>query len=396
MSDLKYRGIDMCAPETHDDPWEMYDYLRENDPIYWDEHNEVWYAFRYDDVVEISRNPVDFCSTEGNRPHIPPDPSMIHQDGAQHAKQRGLVSKGFTPRAMRKSEEYCENIVDELVASFAERGELDIVDDFASPLPSMLIADMLGVPRTQCPTLRRWIGTMVPGGQGPQYVTDEVNDAFGEFCEHHEAMVSERRDRPDDGDLLLKWMHAEINGEKLDEGQLLFEHALLLAGGVETTRNAIAGGMEMFARQPDQWAYLRSHIEDDAVIESALEEMIRWVNPFTNMFRTATRDIEIRGKKIQEGQMIGLMYPSANRDPRVFEDPYRFDVRRDPRAEKHIAFGFGSHFCLGANLARLELRTALRALLRCFETVALKPGGRRQWASSSFTRGPVHLDLVFS
>ena len=395
MSDLKYRGVDMCAPETHDDPWKMYDYLRENDPIYWDEHNELWYAFRYDDIVEISKNPVDFCSTEGNRPYIPPDPSMLHQDGAQHAKQRSLVSKGFTPRAMRESEEFCEKIVAELIGAFEDRGEVDIVEGFASPLPAMLIADMLGVPREKCPTLRRWIGVMVPGGQGPQYVTDEVNDAFGEFCEHHAEMVAEREGNPTDADLLLKWMHAEIDGEKLDEDQLLFEHALLLAGGVETTRNAIAGGMEMLANNPEQWAYLRANVDDDAVIESAIEEMIRWVTPFTNMFRTATKDVEIRGKKIQEGQMIGLMYPSANRDPRVFEEPFRFDVRRSPRPEKHISFGFGSHFCLGANLARLELRTALRALLRRFETVALNPGGRHDWASSSFTRGPKHMDLVF-
>jgi len=282
-----------------------------------------------------------------------------------------------------------------LIDAFAGRGEADIVEEFASLLPARLIARMLGVPRNKCPTLRRWIAAMVPGGQGPQHVTDEVNDAFGEFCEHHEEMVAERIDNTTDDDLLLKWMHAEIDGERLDEDQLLFEHALLLAGGVETTRNAIAGGMEMLAKNPDQWAYLRSHVDDDAAIDAAVEEMIRWVNPFANMFRTATKDVEIRGKRIAEGQMIGLMYPAANRDPRVFEDPYRFDVRRDPRTEKHIAFGFGSHFCLGANLARLELRTALRALLRRFETVALKPGGRHEWASSSFTRGPLHMDLVF-
>lgn len=392
---LKYRGVDMCAPETHDDPWDMYAYLRENDPIYWDEHNELWYAFRYDDIVDISKNPADFCSTEGNRPHIPPDPSMLHQDGAQHVKQRGLVAKGFTPRAMRDNAEYCEKIVSELIDAFVDRGEADIVEEFAAPLPSLLIANMVGAPRDKCPTMRRWVRVMVTGGQGTQYVTDEVNDAFEEFCEHHEEMMAVRAGNPGDSDILLKWIHAEIDGEKLDEDQLLFEHALLLAGGVETSRNAIAGGMEMLAEDPEQWAYLRAHVDDEAAIEAAIEEMIRWVTPFTNMFRTATRDVEIRGKTIAEGQMIGLMYSSANRDPQIFEDPFRFDVRRDPRAEKHIAFGFGSHFCLGANLARLELRTALRGLLRRFETVALKPGGRRAWSSSSFTRGPVHMDLVF-
>jgi cytochrome P450 family 142 subfamily A polypeptide 1 len=395
MPDLKYRGVDMCAPESHDDPWAMYEYLREHDPIYWDEHNEVWYAFRYDDVVEISKNPADFCSTEGNRPHIPPDPSMLHQDGDQHAKQRCLVAKGFTPRAMREYQEFCEKIVAELIDAFADRGEADIVEEFASRLPAMLIGDMLGVPREKCPTLRRWVKAMIPGGQGPMYVNDQVNDAFGEFCEHHEAMVTERADNPTDSDLLLRLMHAEIDGEKLDEDQLLFEHALLLAGGIETTRNAIAGGLEMLAKSPEQWAYLRANIDDETVIDAAIEEMIRWVTPFTNMFRTATKDVEIRGKKIEKGQMIGLMYPSANRDPQVFEDPFRFDIHRGPRAEKHIAFGFGSHFCLGANLARLELRTSLRALLRRFETVSLKPGGRHEWGSSSFVRGPLHMDLVF-
>lgn len=385
----------MCAPATHDDPWEMYAYLRENDPIYWDEHNELWYAFRYEDIVDISKNPTDFCSTEGNRPHIPPDPSMLHQDGTQHAKQRGLVSKGFTPRAMRDIQEFCDQIVAELIDNFADRGEADIVEEFAAPLPAMLIASMVGVPRDKCPTMRRWVNVMIRGGQGPEYVTDEVNDAFGEFCEHHEEMMTARAGNQGDSDLLLKWIHAEIDGKKLDEDQLLFEHALLLAGGVETTRNAIAGGLEMFAKNPEQWAYLRANIDDEDAIEAAIEEMIRWVTPFTNMFRTATRDIELRGKTIAEGQMIGLMYPSANRDPHIFEDPFRFDIRRNPRTEKHIAFGFGSHFCLGANLARLELRTSLRAFLRRFETIGLKSGGRREWPSSSFTRGPVHMDLVF-
>lgn len=394
MSELEYRDVDLCAPETHDDPWVMYDYLREHDPIHWDPNNELWYAFRHDDIVAISRDPETFCSTEGNRPKLPPDPSMIHQDGAAHAKQRGLVAKAFTPRAMRASQESCDRIVEALIGAFIERGSVEIVDEFAAQLPSMLIADMLGVPHEKCPTLRHFIVTMIGGGQGPQYVTDEVNEAFAAFCEHHEALMAERAEHPGD-DLLSTWIAAEIDGEKLDEAQLLFEHALLLAGGVETTRNAIAGGMEMLAQSPEQWAYLRANLDDADVVDRAIEEMIRWVTPFTNMFRTATRDVELRGRTIEAGQMIGLMYPSANRDPSVFRAPYRFDVRRDPRVEKHIAFGVGSHFCLGANLARMELRTALTALLRSMKTVRLADGGRREQMSSSFVRGPLHVDLSF-
>lgn len=396
MTELKYRGVDMCAPETHDEPWEMYDYLRENDPIYWDEHNEVWIAFRYDDIVDIARDPATFCSTEGNRPNLPPDPSMIHQDGEAHTKQRGLVSKGFTPRAMREIEEHCYEIVAELIAAFRDKGEFDVVSDLAALLPMRLIGEMLGVPYEKHDTLREWVAKFVNGGNGPQYVTDEVNDAFGEFCEHHAEMIAEREGNEGDSDLLLRWMNAEIDGQKLTEEQLLFEHALLLVGGAETTRSAVAGGLEMLAQCPDQWAYLRANVDDEKVIATAIEEMIRWVTPFNNMYRTATKDVELRGKTIKQGQMIGMQYPSANRDPRVFKEPYKFDVRRDPKEEKHISFGYGSHFCLGANLARLELRATLITLLKTLETISLKPGGRNEIVSSSFVRGRTHVDLVFT
>ena len=396
MTDLLFRGVDMCAPETHDDPWELYDYLRENDPVYWDEHNQLWYVFRHDDLLAISRDPVTFCSTEGNRPNLPADPSMIHQDGTAHAKQRGLVAKGFTPRAMKDIEASCAETVDDLLAAFLSRGTFDAVEELAAQLPARLVASMLGVPQEMTPTLRRWIEIMVSGGQGPQYVDDTVNEAFGEFCEHHEGMVSEREGNDGETDLLLRWMHAELDGQKLEEDQLLFEHALILAGGIETTRNAIAGGLEMLAQDPEAWAYLRANVDDERVIGAATEEMIRWVTPFANMFRTATRDVELRGKTIQEGQMVGLMYPAANRDPEVFKDPHRFDVRRDPREEKHVAFGFGTHFCLGANLARLELTTTLVALLRKMKTLELSPGGRRDKLSSSFIRGLAHIDLTFT
>ena len=395
-TELKYRGLDLCKPETHDDAWEVYDYLRENDPVYWDEHNEIWYAFRYEDIVAIARDPATFCSTEGNRPNLPPDPSMIHQDGKQHTLQRGLVSKGFTPRAMRQIEEHCYDIVKELIDGFIDDGKVEFLGQYAALLPMRLIGEMLGVPREKHATLCEWVNEFTHGGCGPEYVTDAVNEAFGEFCEHHEEMVEAREGNDGDDDLLLRWMNAEINGQKLEEDQLLFEHSLLLVGGAETTRNAIAGGMEQLALHPDQWAYLRANVDDDRVIDAAIEEIIRWVTPFHNMFRTATRDVELRGKLIKEGQMIGMQYPSANRDPRVFAKPYEFDIKRDPKAEKHIAFGYGSHFCLGANLARLELKASLTSLLRRIETVSLTEGGRNTRLSSSFIRGHELLDLTFT
>jgi cytochrome P450 family 142 subfamily A polypeptide 1 len=226
--------------------------------------------------------------------------------------------------------------------------------------------------------------------RGPQYVTDEVNEAFSNYMEHHEAMMVERQEKLGD-DLLSTWIKAEIDGEKLNEEQLLFEHVLLLVGGSETTRNAIAGGIEMLIKHPEQWTYLASHPEG---VANAIEEIIRWVTPFINMYRTATRDFELHGKTIKEGQMIGLMYPAANRDPRHFKDPYKFDVRRNPLEEKHIAFGYGSHFCLGSSLARMELRVTLEELFKRIERFEFKPGTEPKWVSSSFVRGPASIPVV--
>lgn len=396
MIDPKFVGLDLCDPETHSDPWEMYDNLRENDPVYWDPHNELWFAFRHDDVVEISKNPEVFTSSKGNRPKLPPDASMLHQDGAQHAKQRSLVSQGFTPRAMRDYAPTCEGIVEELVSALPDGVPVDFVDRFAAVLPALVIADMVGTPRSKIPFLREITSVMIAGGQGPAYVTGEVVAAFAAFCGHHQEMVAERAGREDGADLLSLWMRAEVDGKKLEESQLLFEHALLFVGGLETTRSAIAGGMEQLAMAPEQWAFLRSHVGDDTVLDAASEEMIRFTTPFINMFRTARKDVELRGKTLLEGQQIGLVYPSANRDPRVFPDPHRFDVRRDPRAQRHVAFGHGAHLCLGRHLALLETRSSLRALLRSFEKVELAVGGRRDWLHSSFLRGPAHLDLVLT
>jgi cytochrome P450 family 142 subfamily A polypeptide 1 len=396
MLDPRFRELDLLSPAAHRDPWEMYDNVRENDPIYWDPHNEIWFAFRHEDVLELSKNPEVFTSTAGNRPKLPPDASMLHQDGEQHAKQRSLIAKGFTPRAIRDYVPKCDGIVEELVSVLPVGVSIDFVERFAALLPALMIADMVGTPRSKIPFLRDITSTMIVGGQGPAYVNEDVMQAFGAFCGHHMEMVAERAGREDDGDLLSLWMHAEIDGEKLNESQLLFEHALLFVGGLETTRNAIAGGMEQLAMAPDQWAYLRAHAGDDSVLDSASEEMVRFTTPFASMFRTATKDVELRGKMILKGQQVGLVYPSANRDPRVFPDPHRFDVQRDSRAQRHLAFGHGTHVCLGRNLALLEMRSALRALSIRFEKVELAAGGRRDWLRSSFLRGPAHLDLVLT
>lgn len=382
---VRFQNVDFCDPRTHDDPYEMYDYFLEHEPLYFDEKNELWEVFRYDDVVRILRDPEAFISGEGIRPSIPADPGMIYQDGDLHHKQRALVSSGFTPRQMRRMDERVRQIVAELVTSMLARGEVDIARDLAAPLPLRLISDMLGTPEDKRESVGEWINVMIQGGHGPDYVTDEVNDAFGSFVMHHEEMYQDRLAAGCTGrDILTIWMNAEFEGEKLDESQLLFEHVLLNTGGAETTRNAIAGGLYELSKDRAQYEAL---FQDPSLIPNAVEEIIRFVCPFVNMYRTASRDYELHGQVIKEGQQIGLTFAAANRDPRRFEDPHRFDIRRDFTKGKHLAFGLGPHFCLGASLARLEVRLTLEEMTRRVRAIHPIPGKCPTYRSSSFVRG---------
>ena len=383
---VKFQKIDFCAPSSHDNPYEMYDYFLEHEPIRFDEQNGVWEVFRYDDIVAIERDAETFINGEGIRPNIPPDPGMIYQDGELHNKQRALVSSGFTPRQMRKMENRAREIVVDLVDKMLAKDEVDIVADLAGALPAQLIADMLDIPEEKREAVLNWVNQIVAGGQGPEYVTDEVNDAFTGFCEHHEEMYQDRMAAGCTGsDLLTIWINAEINGEKLDESQLLFEHVLLNVGGAETTRSAIAGGLERLSNDQKQYDAL---VDDPSLIPNAVEEILRWVCPFLNMYRTATRDYELHGKVIKEGQQVGVTYPAANRDPRYFKDPHTFNIFRDFSQEaKHLSFGLGPHFCLGSSLARMEIRLSLEEMTQRVKRIESPEGKPPVYVSSSFVRG---------
>jgi cholest-4-en-3-one 26-monooxygenase len=386
------RELDILDLDLHtNDPWATYEWLREEAPLYWDSKNELWAVSRYDDIVFVSRDPEVFTSSEGNRPNLPADPSMINQDGEQHARQRALVSKGFTPNRIAKLEEHIRRIVAETIDDVADRGACDVVADLAKPMPMRVIGEMLGYDRASHPQLLAWTSVFLEGGSGPQYVTEEVSGAFQMFAEFHEKMIERRKNEPGD-DLLSIWIAAEIDGHKLDEMQLLFEHVLLLVGGSETTRNVIAGGLEQLMLHPEQRDFL---IANPGAIPVAVEEMIRWVTPFVNMVRTATRDVEMHGKTIKQGQQVVMLYPAATRDPRAYENPDVFDVRRV--TERHpIAFGYGRHFCLGAHLARLQLRVFMEQLLSRLPDMRLDPAGKITRTRSSFTRSLATLPVLFT
>ncbi len=395
---MGFEPVDLMSPDTHtDDPEPLYEWLRDEAPLYWDEDNELWAVSRYDDVVYVSKHPELFCSGQGVIPKLGldiwPDEAMINLDGEAHTCQRALVGSAFTKRRIASYGDFIETLTGELITRMAERGEADLVKDLARVLPFRLIARMLGYPADSEQVLD-WTDTYTHAGCGPQFVTEEVVEAFGNFCEFHETLLEEKKANRGD-DIISAWLDAELDGQRLSEDKLIFEHSLLLVGGAETTRSVIAMGIEALMEDREQLEWLTANIEDDKALDTAVEELIRWSCPFVRMRRTATQDIEMHGKTIREGDEIIMLYPAANRDPRAFEDPQRFDIRRVQKRPA-LSFGVGKHFCLGSSLARLEIRTVLRALLRRLPDLHLKPGTAPTPTRSSFVRGRASCPIAFT
>ncbi len=341
------------------DPHPTYQWMREHAPVYFDAAHGVWGLASYAAVIGASKDPSTFSNAGGIRPDSGPIPMMIDMDDPEHWKRRKLVNRGFTPGRVRGREEYIREKCDAIIDLVCERGECDFVREVAAPLPMVLIGDMLGVPPEDRDDLLRWSDEMVSAQSGN--ATEEqflaamhAMEEYTEFCTH---AVAQRQEQPTD-DLMSVLVHAEVDGDRLEPLEVLHESLLILVGGDETSRHVISGGMEQLLVHPDQRRLL---LDDPAKIPTAVEEMLRWVSPIKNMCRTVTHDTEFMGRQLLEGQKCMLLYESANRDETKFADPFRFDVEREPN--EHLAFGFGSHFCLGQALARLELRVMFEQLL---------------------------------
>jgi cytochrome P450 family 142 subfamily A polypeptide 1 len=387
----KFEELDTMALKTHSgDPWPFYDWLLEQRPLFYDKHNENYMVSRYDDIVRISRDHQTFITEQGVRPQMPGDPTMINQDGRQHTLQRRLVSEGFTPRHIAELGPYVRLLVTELLDAVIESGQCDVVEDLAAPLPMRLIGEMLGHKREDHQKLQEWTDEFVKGGNGPDHVTEAVDEAFDHFSDFHLEAMEKRKECPGK-DLLSIWMNADIEGEKLDEDQLLFEHTLLLVGGSETTRNSMSGGLEILMKHPDQLAAL---IDDPSLIPNAVEEIVRWTVPFVNMARSNSKEVELHGQLIPEGSEIVMLYPAASRDPRHFSDPYTFDIERK-FTSPNIAFGIGKHVCLGASLARLELKIFLEEVLPRLGGLRIHGENKPAIEPSCFIRGFKNLPVTF-
>jgi cytochrome P450 family 142 subfamily A polypeptide 1 len=345
--------IQVLSPDFYAEFDALTTWMRAEAPLYWDDTAGIWGAASHALVTRMSRDHHTFCSGKGSRPESSV-PSMINTDPPDHTRRRRLVGAGFTPRRVADHEPYLRRKVTELIDSVIDRGECDIVADIATPLPMYMIGELMGLPEQDHDQLLHWSDLFATGGEE---IRSEVEAAVIAYNDYIMAKV-ERRRGGTATDLVSLIVNADFD-EPLSDIDVMFETMLVLVGGDETTRHVISGGVEALLRNPDQLEQLRG---DPSLLPGAIEEMLRWATPVRNMNRTATTDVDIDGQHIAEGDRILLLYPSANRDETVFADPFRFDIRRSPN--DHVAFGaYGRHHCLGAPLARLELRILFEELL---------------------------------
>jgi cholest-4-en-3-one 26-monooxygenase len=382
-------------------PHDMLATLRSEAPICWQDEPDgsgFWAVTRYEDVVAINRDWETYSSNRGSALLMDQDDEMLAQqrmmmlnmDPPMHTRYRLLVNKGFTPRMVGRLEDRVRVLAGEIVEAMAAKGECDFVTDIAAELPLQVIAEIMGVPQEDRHLVFDWSNRMI-GSEDPEYQTTEEGamEASTELYAYAHQLAAQKRASPRD-DIISVLLGSEVNGEKLSELEFDLFFLLLAVAGNETTRNLIAHGMLALIEHPDQRARL---LEDPSLLPSAIEEMLRWGTPVMHFRRTAQHDTEILGQPVAEGQKVVIWYISANRDETVFPDPFRFDVGRSPN--EHISFGGGGpHFCLGANLARLEIRVIFEEVLRRLPDMEL--AGPVERLRSNFINGIKHMPVAFS
>jgi len=386
--------------------------LREERPVSFHQEPELeipgiprgpgyWALTRHADILHASRNPEIFCSGRGSNIMDMPAPfveffgSMINMDDPRHARLRRIVSRGFTRRKIARVEEDVQRVATAIVDAVAERGECDFVTEVAAALPLRIICDMMGIPESQHEFIFDRTNVILGAGD-PEYVSDpqKVVPALLSAGQDLAMMVGElgrhRQSHPGD-DLVSTLIHAELEGERLTEQELGSFFVLLVVAGNETTRNAISHGMKALTDHPEQRDAWMADFE--GVAPTAVEEIVRWATPVIHFRRTLTRDTELHGQPLKEGEKVVLWYCSGNRDEDVFDDPFRFDVRRQPN--EHVGFGGpGPHYCLGAHLARREITMMFRELLHRLPDIHTV--GEPDRLTSNFIHGLKHMRCEFT
>ncbi len=399
---MQLSQIDLTNPDNFQAglPHHWFAQLRREAPVYWHEEQSgpgFWVVTKYDDLRHISRNPLIFSSASGT--NIPSGqgggqglPMMLNMDPPQHVKFRRIVQRGFTPSRIKLLEPHIRELCTAIIEDVSERGECEFVSEVAAVLPMQVICELIGIPEEDRLAVynlsNELIGFDDPDFRGTQR---DPQQAALEMYGHAQRLARERMKSPKD-DLVSKLLTADIDGEKLTEQEFNGFFMLLSVAGNETTRTMTTHGLYQLTQHPDQLARL---LEDPSLIPSAVEEILRYEPPVIYFRRTATQDTEIRGVKIREGDKVTMWYGSVNRDEDVFEDPDVFDVGRKPN--DHLAFGIGEHYCLGANLARLELIIIFEELLRRLPDLELAdPTAKPKRLRSNFINAITELPVTFT
>ncbi len=392
----------LLDPDVLANPYPLYERLRREAPVLWDPYLHAWVVTRYDDVVRVLR---DFSSVRTPRPeqleelglgHLSPIAQvlvrlMLFMDGQSHGRLRGLCSQAFTPARILTLRDHIQEIADRLLDKVLPTGEMEMIDDFAAPLPSIVTAEFLGVPITDHQKLKIWsadFAELLGNFQHNPERAEQAKKTLDEMVEYFQDAIRAQKEHPTDG-LVHYVITAEHDGERFREEELIPNLIATMVGGQETTMNLIGNGTLTLLRQPEVLEDLRAHPE---LIPNAVEELLRYESPSQHTARLAPEDVEIGGKLIRKRQAVMAVMGAANRDPQRFPDPDRLDIRRQDN--KHVAFGFGAHFCFGAPLARLEAQVAFSTLLRRLHNLKLKPGPIR-WRNNLGLRGLNALPLTF-
>ncbi len=381
-------SLDPYSPALHEDPYPVYARMRAEQPVLRNEELGFWALSRYADVYAALLDPATYISGRGvavgvERQDMAEMPILIMMDPPRHTRMRALVNRAFTPRRIAELEPRVRQIAGELLDAW-QGGPVDLVASFAGPLPTIVIAELLGVPASDREWFRARSNAATQFQPGVPR-SSEVGERVQELAAYMARALAERRTRPRD-DLLSALVEAEIDGQRLSEPELIGFAFLLLVAGNETTANLIGSSVLNLDRFPDQ---RRRLLRDPALLPSAVEEFLRFDAPVQGLARVLTRDVVLHGTAIPAGERVLLLFGSANRDERRFPDADRFDVGRDPNP--HLAFGFGAHFCLGASLARLEARVAFEELLARHPELAVTGGIQR--LCSGPVRGLLGLEV---
>jgi cytochrome P450 family 142 subfamily A polypeptide 1 len=384
-------------------------WLCENEPVYWSEKSDLWILTGYDACCEVSKNQEIFTSAQGIRPKQDTVIGFIDEAEPRHGILRKMINKGFTPRMVKQLEEKFRLITKEAIDQIASKGECDFVDDISAPLPIRLIAHMMGIREEDRDQFHAWSDDLIAADsqKGNVEVMARAGKAFVEFSQYVSEIIEDRRKNPQedlvsiltgarDSGLLdkdfegvrtLEGQAEELQGMVNDE--LLVLLLVIMVAGNETTRNGISGGMQYLIENPGERQKL---LDNPSLIPDAVEEMIRIVTPVRSFSRTVLEDTELMGHQVKKGQEVLIIYSAANHDARVFDAPHEFRIDRKPA---HIGFGIGSHFCMGANLARMEMRVAFEEILRRLPDMEFSDGGP-EFRNSNLVRSCMHMRVKYT